>query len=256
VQSLRVLITVKTYPVPSAGYGELVCTAGISPQIGFVRLYPVPFRYLDHVKQYRKYQWIELQARRNEHDPRPESYRPDCETIRPVGRPLPAGDWAQRKQIVLPWLARSLEELSERQRRDGTSLGLIRPKRVRDLVAEPDESEWRPAQRARLAQLNLFGQQPKPLTKLPFKFSYVFQCADTQCKGHTLMIADWELGALHLSAYRRKGSQSAAVCDVRHKFLDEMCGPDKDTCFFVGNMLQHPRSWLVLGVFWPPRTDS
>lgn len=29
-QKLKVLITVKTYPIPSAKYDELVCTAGVT----------------------------------------------------------------------------------------------------------------------------------------------------------------------------------------------------------------------------------
>ena len=37
----RVLITVMTYPHPSTKYDEVVCTAGISAQGEWVRLYPV-----------------------------------------------------------------------------------------------------------------------------------------------------------------------------------------------------------------------
>lgn len=38
----------------------------------------------------------------------------------------------------------------------------------------------------------------------------------------------------------------------RRKFFNEMCGDDRDTYFFIGNQHQHPGSYLVLGVFWPP----
>lgn len=40
----KVLITVKTYPHPSATYQELVCTAGVLGDGSFIRLYPVDFR--------------------------------------------------------------------------------------------------------------------------------------------------------------------------------------------------------------------
>jgi hypothetical protein len=33
-----------------------------------------------------------------------------------------------------------------------------------------------------------------------------------------------------------------------------MCGEGKDTIFYVGNMHRHPKSFLVLGVFWPPKS--
>ncbi len=45
-QKLKVLITVKTYPIPSAKYDELVCTAGVTETGDFIRLYPINFRDL------------------------------------------------------------------------------------------------------------------------------------------------------------------------------------------------------------------
>jgi hypothetical protein len=40
---------------------------------------------------------------------------------------------------------------------------------------------------------------------------------------------------------------------MRKRWLDEVCAEDRDTAFFVGNMHQHPGSFLILGVWWPPR---
>ena len=42
----QVLIIVKTYPSLSKKYGELVCTAGIIPGKGWVRIFALPFRTL------------------------------------------------------------------------------------------------------------------------------------------------------------------------------------------------------------------
>ncbi len=41
----KVLITVMTYPHPSRGYQELVCTAGVTESGEWIRLYPVDYRY-------------------------------------------------------------------------------------------------------------------------------------------------------------------------------------------------------------------
>ncbi|MYB37591.1 MAG: hypothetical protein F4Y26_09450 [Gammaproteobacteria bacterium] len=41
---MRVLITVKTYPLPSQSYDELVCTAGVLEDGSWVRIYPVPMK--------------------------------------------------------------------------------------------------------------------------------------------------------------------------------------------------------------------
>ncbi len=50
-EKIKVLITVKTYPIPSARYDELVCTAGVTETGDFIRLYPVNFRDLPFSQQ-------------------------------------------------------------------------------------------------------------------------------------------------------------------------------------------------------------
>ena len=72
----RVLITVKTYPTLASKYDELVCTAGFREDGSWVRIYPIPFRKLDFDKQFKKYDWVEVNLVRNSSDFRPESYRP------------------------------------------------------------------------------------------------------------------------------------------------------------------------------------
>ena len=53
----RVLITVTTYPLPSRSYDELVCTAGVLEDGSWIRIYPVPFQFLE----YHKWEWVELE---------------------------------------------------------------------------------------------------------------------------------------------------------------------------------------------------
>ena len=67
----RVLITVTAYPLPSRFHDELVCTAGILEDGSWVRIYPVPFQFLE----FRKYQWVDLDAQDPARDFRPESRR-------------------------------------------------------------------------------------------------------------------------------------------------------------------------------------
>lgn len=68
VERKRVLITVKAYPLPSRSYDELVCTAGITDQGEWIRIYPVPFRFLKQEGKYKKYQWVELDLKRKTTD--------------------------------------------------------------------------------------------------------------------------------------------------------------------------------------------
>lgn len=53
-QTLKILITVKTYPIPSTKYDELVCTAGVTEEGEFIRLYPINFRDLPYDQQFKK----------------------------------------------------------------------------------------------------------------------------------------------------------------------------------------------------------
>lgn len=57
---MKILITVKTYPTLSSKYDELVCTAGLTEEGKWIRLYPIPFRKLDYEQRYQRYQWIEV----------------------------------------------------------------------------------------------------------------------------------------------------------------------------------------------------
>ena len=263
-ETLKVLITVKTYPIPSAKYGELVCTAGVTEGGQFVRLYPVNFRDQPYSKQYRKYQWIEVEASHHTgRDFRKESYRPDCGTLTVLGEPIPTnGDWVERSKYVMPLLSSSMEALKEQQSKDETSLGLIRPKVVKDLVVEPTDRDWKPSFYQELKQARLWDDRTvsqEPPRKVPFKFQYVFECDDPRCKGHRMMNEDWELGALYWRLIDGGASEEEACEKVRQKFLDELCGPDKETHFFVGTVLAHPKSWVVIGVYYPkvlPRSDS
>jgi len=66
-----------------------------------------------------------------------------------------------------------------------------------------------------------------------------------------MMIEDWEVGALFWRLVKQGNSHKDAAEKVREKFLRELCGPDKDTHFFVGTILAHPNTWVVIGVFYP-----
>jgi len=43
--------------------------------------------------------------------------------------------------------------------------------------------------------------------------------------------------------------------DDEQKYVDFICGPDKETYFYMGNMHRYPGSFLVLGTFYPKASD-
>lgn len=265
MERLKILICVKTYPIPSAKYDELVCTAGVTERGDFIRLYPINFRDLPFSRQYRKYQWIEVEAERHKgRDARKESYRPREQSIRTIGEPRPTGrggDWSDRAKYVLAQKSQSMEDLYARQKSDGVSLGVFRPKVVRDIVVTPDDPEWKQGFINALRQARLWDDRKasrEPPRKVPFKFQYRFECDDDRCSGrHKMMIEDWEVGALFWRLVDQGKTHEEAAEGVKHKFFNELAGPEKDTHFFVGTVLGHG-TWVVIGVFWPakPRTSK
>lgn len=137
---------------------------------------------------------------------------------------------------------------------DKTSLGVVRPKEVLDVVWTKTEDQWNGKKAQVLQQLNLFHGAPKRLRKLRFKFQYTFCCED-DLRPRNAMILDWELGNLFWKESERLGSTEEAAKSVRRKYLEEMCADTKDVRFFVGTCFPH-NTWLVLGVFWPPKANK
>jgi hypothetical protein len=145
--SARILITVMTYPHPSKGYQELVCTAGITESVEWVRLYPVDYRYRPREQQFHKYQWIEVafESHRTENDKRKESRRPKLDSIRVFGEPLStANQWAARKDYIDRMPHHTVNRLKSLYDQERISLGVVRPTRVLDLEIREATSDWKP----------------------------------------------------------------------------------------------------------------
>lgn len=255
-ENLRVLITVKTCPIPSAKYDELVCTAGVTYAGDFVRLYPINFRDLPFSSQFKKYQWMDVEATKHTgRDSRKESYRPNSETIRLIGEPVTAkGNWSERAKYALAKKSQSMEYLYDQQALDKTSLGIFKPKTVHDITVTKSDPDWDPRFLNALRQQRLWENRKaskEPPRKVPFKFHYRFECDDHRCrKNHKMMIEDWEIGALYWRCVDEGNSPEEACRKVKQKFLEQICGPDRDTHFYVGTVLAHG-TWVVIGTFWP-----
>lgn len=242
-----------TYPHPSKSHQEVVCTAGITEQGEWVRLYPINHRYRPKHQQFHKYQWIEIDLlpRGSANDNRLESRKPNLDSIEILGPRLSTKNaWQERRAIIDPLPHHTRKQLVALYKSQRTSLGIVRPTRVLDMEIRKSSGGWKSGQQAVLSQFRLFGDQPKKLEKLPYTFHYVFECEDSD-KPHVAMNEDWELGVLFLNERERLGSEAAAAQSVRKKFLEEMCREDKDTRFFMGTRFPY-NTWLVLGVFWPP----
>ena len=95
----NILIVVKTYPTPARQGIEVSCTAGITDDGQWIRLFPIPFRFLRSDQKFKKYQWIRAKVKKAS-DPRIESYNVDIDSIEPLGDPIPsANSWFGPQRI-------------------------------------------------------------------------------------------------------------------------------------------------------------
>jgi hypothetical protein len=262
----KVLITVKTYPVISERYTELACTAGFREDGSWIRLYPIPFRLLDEDKRYEKYQWVEADIARSTRDRRPESHRvldPEAMTLLhrvDTGR---SRDWAERRRLILGSnkVFTNKAEIIRLAHANELSLVIFKPTKILDFIVENSEPDWPDekmrAIQQRLKQRDLFAEQDiadfQPVRKLPHKFSYRF--LDDAGVGSTLMIEDWEIGALYWNCVKTHGARQAPQ-KVREKYMDDFA-LTKDLHLFLGTTLQYhamkaPNPFVVVGTFHPP----
>jgi hypothetical protein len=250
-ETKRVLIVVRTYPTPAHKGGEVSCTAGITDKGEWIRLFPVPYRFLEPDKRFSKYQWIDVSVTKAS-DPRPESYKLSPESICIVSQ-LPAGDWKERKAVILPLRTRCLCCLKKQQDESvHSTLGLFRPSAIQRLVIRPTADQWTDKQLGHLRQQDLFAKMPtKELEKVPFKFVYEFRCDHESCVGHALGCTDWEMGE-SWRRWRDQYGEDQWEAKFRETYEDKMI--DKyDTHFFVGTVHRHPREWIIVGLFYPPK---
>ena len=67
-----------------------------------------------------------------------------------------------------------------------------------------------------------------------------------------MTVEDWEVGALYWRLVDEGASPEEAAEKVKQKFLGEICAPEKETSYFyVGTVLKWPKSWVVIGAFYP-----
>ncbi|MGI8792302.1 MAG: hypothetical protein ACR2H3_03875 [Acidimicrobiales bacterium] len=258
---VKVIVLVKAAPVLTRELAETMCVAGIRVDAdapGWIRLHPVPFRDLENVLRFAKYQAVEASVIRPRSDRRPESWKPIQGSIT-LGETLDtANGWAARRHIVEQLPEQLMCELVESNRHGSgpgvASLAVVRPIDPPTLViTERDPAqirEWQRRAAGAEARVSLFEDpdtRKPPFEVVPWRFRYHYRCGATGCNGHQQTIVDWEFLAL----WRHVRSQSDWQDRMKQKFEVDLWN-GRDTVLFVGNQEQHPVSFLVLGVFWPP----
>ena len=249
----RALITVRTYPTPSAKSVEASCTAGVSDDGQWIRLFPMPYRLMAEERRFKKWQWIEVETLKASNDSRPESFKVNPDSI-VVRESVDTKDgWEARRRLIEPLRRSSMCRIQrERDECGAPTLGFFKPFQIKRLLIKPAvQAEWTEDELAVLKQGgDLFQRAPEQLLeKVPLEFRYEFRCGDVDCNGHTMMCTDWEMIQAYRAWRREYGDKWEEA--FRRRFETEMIGKN-DTHFFVGTLHQYPKSWIVVGLFYPP----
>lgn len=270
---IEVVILVKTMPQLSKKYRDTVCVAGLALEpLRWVRLYPVPFRYLDQSKQFKKYSIIRVKVYGSENDRRFESLKIDRSTISTIKELSTDNGWRARahyveqiEEISLCTLRRNLNEDI-----NGPSLALLRPRDGRiELTlrkSDPETEEQRNKRELILQdqaeELEIFETKDRErLVKLaePPRLSgkIHFYChGEESCTGHTLGFIDWEFAAAQ--HHRADWTEEELRDFLIEKFETTPSKPEKDLRLFLGN-LANPRkrqNYQVLGLYYPEYTAA
>ena len=260
-QQQRMLILCKTYPSPSAKHAETSCVAAMNEDGSLIRLYPVPFRLISDEKQFKKWQWISARVERSRKDHRPESHRIFVDTITCDPEPLSTdNNWhARRLWIERAPIFEDFAALDAARRRDGVTLGIVRPSAILGLEITPVERpDWTDDEKAKLIQLQQQGDlfddmDAKSITtlrKLPFDFHYRYRCRGVDGpQEYRHKIVDWEAGALFWNVFRSHSERWEEL--FRDKLLGEL--PDRDLMFLMGTIHRFPDQWLIVSLIYPPK---
>lgn len=259
----RILIWGKTYPELSSNYWETVCTGGVLQDGRPIRIYPIPYRYYRQENQFAKYQWITARIAKSTSDPRPESYRIDIDTPIIAGESIPPdkSGWAARRMNVFKsssWQFETMDELQYAERQGLASIGVIRPKEIRDvrLVDRPAQDaidyrtkmeEIKRKKDVDTTMMDLFRASPSTpdMQELEFVSKRVlvdWVCSDSNCTGHSMQIIDWEV----VETQRKFGFEKSLALVQDHLDSDMY-----DIRFFLGNLRIHPTSFMIVGLWYP-----
>jgi len=254
VVRLRILVVVKTAPIPSATYGATVCVAGVSVDFdrpGWVRLFPIAFPAQS--SGFAKDDLVEVDATPSRRDSRRESWRPRMGSLRVAERGL---DWRTKRRWLEPYvdddvtmcsLQRAAADLA-----DAASLALVRPRRVTGFKVER-HGGWTPGQQANVtahtAEPDLFGTvdiTPLPAPRFTGKYHYL--CRDSSCSGHRQETLDEDFVAMQRGLVDVRDQTAAAR--LTREFRDRLCAPERDIGFYVGNQVARRQSFSVGAVHW------
>jgi hypothetical protein len=231
------IIIVKAAPQVSSRHGETVCTAAVTCDRRWVRLYPIAFRSLEDAQQFKRWDVVQYTWHQPRDDRRAESRRLRHQSLTVTG----SYSQSQRYGLVAPMVKVSLEE----EARQGRSLAFIRPA-IRRFMIERKPADELDDERQKFAlaskQADLFLAPILPYEPCPYRFKYDYETKDGKRTG---TCQDWETEATYFN-WRKHYSEADAIKHMQSRWGEEM--PIKGLLFAMGTHSQYPETWLINGL--------
>lgn len=245
---LDVLVNCKTYPAVSRKYLETVCTGGIERGGGFVRLYPIPFRFLEEAEQYDRWDVIRVKAYRDTRDRRPESWHLE------VGATIEVIDKVKSEHARWGWMQGAVFESTQLMEERGLTNGLVEIV-PRELYWEPEAKKWSRGQLEVLTQGNLFHDArslQKLADRVPWQFKLKLVEQNTGREFDQKVLA-WSF----YQGYRRRlkecGSEQTALQQVRDAIYRSILAPERKVFAIFGTHSRF-KHWMISALYHAPKT--
>lgn len=258
-ERITMLVTAKTYPTISSRYNKTVCTAGITKDGLFRRLYPICYRSLPKSEKFKKYQWISCDAIRDFRDPRKESYKL-IGTIKPLNIVPTKQLWTERRHAVLSNVQFDLQKIIKMayDLNEWRSLFIFKPYRIIKFNVI-DCSFTDSFNRKKEILLHRLNMGESLVEDIPYKFSYTF--VDSTGKISTLQLLDWEIYQLTRKLIKLHKNNFLAISRALQTQYYHKIACMRDAYFFLGsNKYWHIRKgknpFMIIGVFYPPKSES
>lgn len=244
-QTIELMVNCKTYPAVSKKYVETVCTGGVSADGQFVRLYPVPFRFLDSEEQYKRWDVIRVRVYRDTKDKRPESWH-----LTP-GTPIEVIENITTDRRRWEWMRKTVHPSRESMTENGVTNGCVKIEPL-DLYWETDSKEWTPSQLAVINQGDLFATQDQLegiSERVPWQFRLKFRETSTGREDDSKVLA-WSYYQGFRRAVRQM-NETAALDSVADKIRGSIFNPDK-TVFGIFGTHSRFGHWMISALYHVP----
>jgi hypothetical protein len=244
--SIELMVNCKTYPAVSSKYVETVCTGGVRPNGDFVRLYPVPFRFLDTDEQYKRWDVIRVRAYRDTKDQRPESWH------------IEPGVAIERLEAITTdrqrweWMKKSVHESAEAMESRKLTNGCVQIEPV-EFYWKPDSKEWTPNQMNVIRQGDLFASKEQMLSladRVPWQFRLKYREKNTGRMDDGKVLA-WSYYQGFRRARSRMGTDEEALETIADRVRGSIFNPEKRVFAILGT---HSRfgHWMISSLYHVP----